>query len=85
VTVALTVEGRALVRKAPEVAQGLLVTGLEELPSKELQNLAAGLDRLVEILGAQGIPPKLMISQEVNRPSAADRQRPGPAARKKRV
>ena len=69
VRVQLTAQGRALVRKAPEVAQGLLVTGLELLTAKELKNIAGGLDQLVEILGAQGMPPRLILSSEVNKPA----------------
>ena len=69
VRVQLTARGRALVRKAPEVAQGLLVTGLELLTTKELKNIAGGLDQLVEILGAQGMPPRLILSSEVNKPA----------------
>ena len=69
VRVQLTAQGRALVRKAPEVAQGLLVTGLELLTTKELKNIAGGLDQLVEILGAQGMPPRLILSSEVNKPA----------------
>jgi DNA-binding MarR family transcriptional regulator len=68
VRVELTGQGRTLVKKAPEVAQGLLVTGLERLTTKELKNIAEGLDHLVEILGAQKIPPKLILSPEVNKP-----------------
>jgi DNA-binding MarR family transcriptional regulator len=68
VRVELTGQGQALVKKSPEVAQGLLVSGLERLSTKELQNIAGGLDRLVEILGAQDIPPRLILSPEVNKP-----------------
>jgi DNA-binding MarR family transcriptional regulator len=67
VRVELTEKGEALVKKAPEVAQGLLVAGLEKLPLKKLINIAEGLDQLVVLLGAQGIPPQLILSPEVNR------------------
>lgn len=69
VKVDLTAQGRDLVRTAPEVAQGLLVTGLERLPGKKLFDIAAGLTDMVEILGASDIPPKLILSTEVNRPT----------------
>ncbi len=69
VRVELTAQGRALVTKAPAVAQGLLVAGLEKLTGKELKNIASGLDQLVTILGAQDIPPQLMLSPEVNAPA----------------
>lgn len=68
VKVELTGQGRALVRKAPEVAQGLLVAGLEKLNSKKLINIAQGLDQMAAILGAQNIPPQLILSSEVNKP-----------------
>jgi MarR family transcriptional regulator, organic hydroperoxide resistance regulator len=68
VKVELTGQGRALVKKSPEVAQGLLVAGLEKLGSDKLKNIARTLDQMVEILGAQNIPPQLFLSQEVNKP-----------------
>lgn len=71
VRVELTALGEDLVKKAPEVAQGLLVSGLEQLKTKNLKTMAASLDQLVDILGAQGIPPKLILSSEVNRPVKA--------------
>jgi MarR family transcriptional regulator, organic hydroperoxide resistance regulator len=69
VRVELTGKGRALVKKAPEVAQGLLVSGLEKLPSKKLKNIAQALDEMAELLGAQHIPPRLMRSPEINKPA----------------
>jgi DNA-binding MarR family transcriptional regulator len=68
VNVALTNAGNALVAKAPQVAQGLLVAGLEELPLAKLQEIAAGLEELVHILGAQELPPQLILLPEVNLP-----------------
>jgi MarR family transcriptional regulator, organic hydroperoxide resistance regulator len=68
VKVELTGQGRTLVKKSPEVAQGLLVSGLEKLKAKKLLNIAQGLDQMVDILGAQNIPPRLILSPEVNRP-----------------
>ena len=74
VRVEMTARGEALVKKAPEVAQGLLVAGLEKLPLKRLKNIAEGLDQLVALLGAQGIPPQLILSPEVNKPSKKSKQ-----------
>ncbi len=68
VKVELTGQGKALVRKAPVVAQGLLVTGLEKLSVNELSTIARSLDQMADILGAQNIPPRLILSPEVNRP-----------------
>jgi len=66
VNVKLTKQGHALLKKAPEVAQGLLVKGLEALPEKKLNRIYDALDEVVHILGAQEIPPQLMHSNEVN-------------------
>ena len=68
VRVELTAQGRALVKKSPEVAQGLLVAGLEKLSSNKLENIARALDQMTDILGAQNIPPQLILSPEVNKP-----------------
>ncbi len=68
VDVNLTPEGKALVARAPEVAQGLLAAGLEVLPAHRLMDIASALDELVQILGAQEVPPHLILSPEVNVP-----------------
>jgi len=68
VRIELTAEGKKLVTKAPQVAQGLLVTGLEALTQKRLLEIAASLDTLVYILGAQELPPQLILSSEINLP-----------------
>jgi len=71
VRVELTAQGRALVKKSPEVAQGLLVAGLEKLSSNKLEIIARALDQMAEILGAQNIPPQLILSPEINKPVKA--------------
>lgn len=68
VHVGLTDAGRQVVVTSPEVAQGLLVRGLEVLPDVELRTIAGGFERMVKILGAQEIPPHLLLSPEVNVP-----------------
>ncbi len=68
VEIELTAQGKDIVAQSPQVAQGLLVKGLETLPDAELLRMADGLARLVEILGAQEIPPRLILSPEVNLP-----------------
>jgi MarR family transcriptional regulator, organic hydroperoxide resistance regulator len=68
VEIELTEQGKDLVVQSPEVAQGLLVKGLETLPAEKLNLIADGLEHLVQILGAQEIPPKLILSTEVNLP-----------------
>lgn len=69
VMVELTDAGEQIVRNAPHVAQGLLVAGLEKLPATRRQTVAAGLAALVNMLDAGTVPPKLIHSPEVNRPS----------------
>jgi len=68
VKVQLTGAGKELLVRAPEVASGLLVNGLETLTFEELDDIEAGLDKLVSILGAQKLPPQLILSPEVNVP-----------------
>lgn len=69
VEIALTDEGRKVLALAPEVPQGLLVRGLESLPEKRLMQAAQGIEELVRILGAEEIPPQLILSPEVNLPA----------------
>jgi DNA-binding MarR family transcriptional regulator len=66
VKIELTDAGNVIVAKAPQVAQGLLVTGLEVLPLKKLQDISDALEELVHILGAQELPPRLILSPEIN-------------------
>ena len=68
VEVELTEQGKALVASAPEVAQGLLVKGLETLAADKLLRISDGLEELVSILGAEKIAPQLILSSEVNIP-----------------
>ena len=71
VEIELTGQGKELVAKSPEVAQGLLVKGLEPLSDKKLLTIADGLEQMVKILGAQETPPQLILSPEVNVPRDA--------------
>jgi MarR family transcriptional regulator, organic hydroperoxide resistance regulator len=68
VWVELTSKGKELVAAAPEVAQGLLVVGLEKTPLSGLEEINKGLKKLVSILGAEGTLPHLILSQEVSLP-----------------
>lgn len=70
VEVALTEAGREIVSKAPEVAQGLLVAGLEKLSLRRLRSLDSGLELMAGILGAQALPARLFLSPDVNRRAA---------------
>ena len=64
----LTSKGNNIVKSAPEVTQGLLVAGLEELSAKKMVEIDKSLRHLVKIFGAQKTPPKLILSTEVNMP-----------------
>ena len=66
VEIVLTIQGNEMVRQSPEVAQGLLVIGLEALPDKKLISISEGLEQLVKIFGAQEIPPQLILTSEIN-------------------
>ena len=68
VWIELTTSANKLVKSAPEVAQGLLVAGLESLTSNNIVEIDRSMKRLVKIFGAQKIPPKLILSSEVNLP-----------------
>ena len=70
VVVSLTGRGREFVAKTPAVAQGLILEGLEGLSERDLRIVSEGLERLVGILGAQKMPPRLLFSSEVNLPRA---------------
>lgn len=68
VWVELTPYGKRLVASAPEVAQGLLIVGLEKTPQGGLAQINSGLKRLVKFLGAEDSLPHLILSQEVSLP-----------------
>jgi DNA-binding MarR family transcriptional regulator len=68
VEVELTDDGKKLVKRAPRIAQGLLVEGLERLTLNKLQGISSSLEEVVHILGAQELPPQLIRSPEVNLP-----------------
>jgi MarR family transcriptional regulator, organic hydroperoxide resistance regulator len=74
VWVELTPKGKELVASAPEVAQGLLVVGLEKTSLKELTEINKGLKRLAAILGAEGTLPKLILSEEISLPLKRKKQ-----------
>lgn len=68
VTVALTSEGKVLARNMPSAPSETLLSGLERLSARDLRTVSRGLDIQVRILGAQGLPPQLLLSTEVNVP-----------------
>ena len=60
--------GHKLESSSPEVVQSLLVKGLEALSAPKLKGISEGLKEEVTILGAQDIPPQLIMSTEINQP-----------------
>lgn len=68
ISIELTEKGESLVKDSPEVAQGLLAAGLEELPPNQLEEIDRSMKSLVKIFGAQKIPPKLIHSSEISLP-----------------
>jgi MarR family transcriptional regulator, organic hydroperoxide resistance regulator len=85
VNAALTGKGKTLVRKMPAVAQEMLLSGLETLSPKDLAAVARGLEIQVRILGAQGLPPQLLLSNEVNAPRRPQSPVAGPRQPAKRT
>lgn len=75
VTIDLTPAGKDLVYQAPEVVQGHLVKGLETLPANRLLLIEDGMEQLVRILGAQEIPPRLILAREEALPHAKKEQK----------
>ncbi|MBN2106663.1 MAG: MarR family transcriptional regulator [Deltaproteobacteria bacterium] len=76
VVIELSKQGKLLVEQSPEVAQGIIVKGLEELPVKTLETISRGLEKMVDLLGATAIPPRMMLSPEVNAPARKPGGRP---------
>ena len=72
VWIELTEKGNRLLKSAPEVAQGLLVSGLERVSANNLTEIDKSMKTLVKIFGAQKTPPKLIRSTEVNVPIDVD-------------
>ena len=62
VDIELTDEGANLVQNSPEVAQDVLVKGLGKLPEKNVYQISEGLKQLVEVLGVENEPPRMIMS-----------------------
>lgn len=67
VRIALTANGKSLLKKSPQVAQGLFVSGLEKLELNDLKKITFGLAQMAIILGAQGIPPRIIALPKARR------------------
>jgi MarR family transcriptional regulator, organic hydroperoxide resistance regulator len=70
VWIELSEKGNRLLESAPEVAQGLLVSGLEKISATNLTEIDKSMAILVKIFGAQKTPPKLILSSEINVPKS---------------
>lgn len=68
VWVALTAQGKKLVKEAPEVVQGHLVSGLSELSQEGLADINRGLKKLIKVFGGRQTPLRLSPAPEVNIP-----------------
>ncbi len=64
----LTDQGHELEINSPEVVQNLLVKGLVGLGGQKLKLISEGMEEVVNILGAQDVPPQLIMSSEINLP-----------------
>lgn len=69
VEIELTSSGKNLIENTSEVAQTLLVKGLESASREELKIVARGVGLVVEMLGAKETLPQLIFSPEVNKPA----------------
>lgn len=58
VDIDLTGVGKDLIAKAPEVAQVMLVKGLDDLTDEQFSNVEEGMKQMVRILGAEHILPQ---------------------------
>jgi len=58
VEIDLTGLGKEMDASAPEVAQAMLVKGLEALPDDQFSHVVAGMEQMVRILGAETIIPQ---------------------------
>lgn len=54
----LTETGKKIVTKAPEVAQVMLLNGLEALPAEQFSHVVDGMKLMVRILDAEQITPQ---------------------------
>jgi DNA-binding MarR family transcriptional regulator len=63
----LTQAGKDLVQSVPEVVQGLLWARLEGIALNDLAEIDEGIGHLVKIFGVQEMPPKPMLSLEMEK------------------
>jgi DNA-binding MarR family transcriptional regulator len=64
VEVMLTARGRAQVSRSPELAQTLIVDELAALPPPRRRAIVTGLASLVDAIGADRVPPRMLFEDE---------------------
>lgn len=79
VDIELTVLGKDVVAGAPEVAQVMLVKGLEALSPEQFSRVAEGMEQMVRILGAEHITPQPLHASDESRTSFMTQQDIQPA------
>jgi DNA-binding MarR family transcriptional regulator len=75
VVLTLTAKGREAHRRAPVMAQELLVQAARELPPRQLRPLAAGLEALAGALGATGAAPEMFFEESPDEDQDEDHER----------
>ncbi len=60
----INARGRAILRDAPESPAAQILSGLDSLDDDELESLAAGLERLVNVMGFGDVSPALLFSED---------------------
>lgn len=58
VEITLTAQGKELAAEAPEVAQDVLMKGLDELSNEEFAAVEQGMKLMVKVLGAEHLVPQ---------------------------
>ena len=69
----LTHDGKGLLQSVPEVIRGLLGARLEGIALKDLEEIDDGISHLIKIFGVQEMPPKPMLSLEMDKPKCKGR------------
>jgi len=64
VKISLTKEGKRVVQRAPEAAQGKLLHGLESLSRQEVKGIHASLDKVVRLMEIQDVKATFFFSEE---------------------
>jgi DNA-binding MarR family transcriptional regulator len=85
VEIALTAKGRAVVDRAPELAQHRILDAIARMPAGRRRSLARLFEELVRESGADTIEPKMFFEDEPPPPRTAKTAKKAPAAKKKKA